>query len=151
MFYKKPQSIESAKIRIKFPNLLYKKRGFLSSQSNWGISRTIRFDSETTMDRANFTIGCLYALFLFTLFLIIQSDSVFIQMLPLMAFLALGYILLLLLVCLIILWLLKTLIDIYDLLIAMFNPPQGKFFWSVFYIANSFFCMRIKRYFFKII
>ena len=127
------------------------KRGFLSSQSNWGISRTIRFDSETTMDGANFTIGCLYGLFLFTLFLIIQSDSVFIQMLPLMAFLALGYILLILLVCLIILWLLKTLIDTYDLLIAMFNPPQGKFFWSVFYIANSFFCMRIKRYFFKII
>ena len=105
---KKPHYIESAKICIKFPNLIAKK-GFLNRESiNYGISTIGVF----IMDGANFTIGSIYALILFTLFITLKSDGQWQKILPFMTLMALSYAVLLIAVTLALLVVLKIAIDL---------------------------------------
>ena len=109
VFHKKPHSIESAKICIKFPNLIAKKKGFLNRESiNYGISTRRVF----IMDGANFTIGFIYALILFTLFITLKSDGQWQKILPFMTLMALSYAALLIAVTLALLVVLKIVIDL---------------------------------------
>ena len=84
------------------------------------------------MDGPNFTIGCVYSLFVFTLVLIIKSDSVWIHMLPLMTLLALAYVVVLVGAVLVMLKLLKMIMDLFDAINGVYNSPQGKFFGQFF-------------------
>ena len=115
MFDKKPHSIESAKLGIKFLNLMAKKRrrGFLNSESiNYGISTR----KGSGIDGPNFTIAALYRLLVFTFILIIKSSPEWQHVLPLMLMLANMYLTFIIVGVLLTIALLKILIDIIYLL-----------------------------------
>ena len=111
------------------------KKGFLNRQSiNYGIS-TIRV---FIMDGANFTIGSIYALILFTLFLIFNCDYQWQNMLPVMTLMTLSYVALLISVTLSLLVVLKIVIDLTS---RLKNQTEGMFFYIkivCMYIKNSF-------------
>ena len=81
------------------------------------------------MDGPNFTIGAIYGLIGFTLFLILKSDDAWQQILPFMTLLALAYTTLLIAVALLMFVLLKVAFDICDLIRHFNTPPEGMFFY----------------------
>ena len=108
VFNKKPHYIESAKICIKFPNLIAKK-GFLNRESiNYGISTIGVF----IMDGANFTVGSIYALILLTLFLIFNCDHQWENIASVMSLMTLSYLALLISITLSLLVVSKIVIDL---------------------------------------
>ena len=90
------------------------------------------------MDGPNFTIGVIYGLILFTLFLILKSDGAWQKILPFMTLMVLAYTALLIEVTLVLLVVLKIAIDPTN---RLNNPPEGMFFYIkivCMYIKNSF-------------
>ena len=81
------------------------------------------------MDGPNFTIGVIYGLIVFTLFLTLKSNDAWQQILPFMTLLALAYTALLIAVTLLMLVVLKIAFDIIDLINRLNNPPEGMFFY----------------------
>ena len=82
------------------------------------------------MDGSKITIGVIYGLFVFTLMIIIKSDSTWKAILPFMILLALAYILILVATTLLMLALLKIFIDLIEFIYDAYNLPEGMFFFT---------------------
>ena len=138
VFHKKPHSIESAKICIKFPNLKAKKRLSKSWVNKlWNqYNKRVQYGWTQFYNRCHLWINSLH------LFLILKSDDAWQQILPFMTLLELAYTTLLIAVALLMLVLLKIAFDICDLIRHFNTPPKGMFFYIrkivCMYIKNSF-------------
>ena len=77
------------------------------------------------MEGANFTIGFIYGLILFSIFLILKSDGAWQKLLPFMTLMALAYAALLIAVTLALLVVLKIVIDLTS---RLKNETEGMFF-----------------------
>ena len=80
------------------------------------------------MDGPNFSIGAIYGLLLFTVFLILKSDGAWQKMLPYLTLMALAYTTLIIAVTLVLLVVLRIAFDIIDQINELNNQPEGMFF-----------------------